>query len=249
MAVKAASPFQPQGAPLLVKFFKTSRGASYTASAITHLADGLSRLSLGFRAREVVSAVSHTASAAGLAFVVPDLVEDVYTLQSSVVALQSDGKDKTALKTTRVAMNFLTVVNTTSDALTFLDGQLILSLGRRLPLVNAVYYSTSLVTDSWEIAEAVRSVSKSQAKSASQPQKQSYFTQKIALKRLTILKSAVSIALSVASFVSITLSFAAGTSLLLAAGILALSVLYLTLKITSFFQEKIVSREKKALSM
>lgn len=208
--------------------------------------------SLSKAGSELLGRVSEVVSTAGIGLSIPAILSDCNNLRHSLSRLisfqASVYDDPSRTRNIRQAahksfLDLLGLMNDSSQAIIFLDRVKIIILeARHLRIVDGVYNSTSVICDGAELVGECFKLNhyNSQAAQGCSTAEANKLAEKKMLAMLIIAKDIVSLASGAIALIGIVFGIATQDIALVAAAGLVLSTAWLTLKITSYFYNKIV---------
>jgi hypothetical protein len=204
--------------------------------------------SLSQEKRDYVHKVSSVMGASGIALSVPTAISDVISLKNSITDI-TKAKDtpnsdperskKVAQAYKRSVINGVDLGYTLCQTSSFLNDAQLVQLGNNLPIVRGVQQVTSLISDTNEIVEEAYKLHEYSKTDVRSEREKSLLEAKKNLSWLKIAKDIPCLAMSALALVGIFFTSIAALPIV-SVIFLTLSVIWLSLKTSSYFYDKIV---------
>jgi len=229
-------------------FFKVFDHALDYVKLLPNLSEG---------AQSFVEKVRRITDLSGSALSFPALISDANDLRHSIVSLgkayelpeaDKNRSEKIVRAAKKSFLDGCTLTNTTSQIITFLrESNFIQQSAAAARAVDWVYNVTSLVTDGAELAEEAYKVQRNQGQlgTAKTEKEQNVLQEKINLSWLTIVKDVASVALSIIGIIALVFGALTQGVVIIAPIVLGLSTIWLAMKISAYFYERIIKERNK----
>jgi len=229
-------------------FFKVFDHALDYAKLLPNLSEG---------AQSFIEKTHKITDFTGSALSFPVLISDANNLRHSIASwwraseLPDADKSRSEKIVRSAKKSFLdscTLTNTASQVITFLsESNFIQQSASAARAVDWVYNVTSLVTDGAELAEEAYKVHRNQGRmgAAKTEKEQKVLQEKINLSWLTIVKDVASVALSIIGIIALVFGALTQGVVIIAPIVLGLSTIWLAMKISAYFYERIIKERNK----